>query len=656
MRCAHTVHAHTKLALSGLTCRRAQPDKRLTSRSIVYMGFPLADIAGSVFRKWSGFKGHILSACPVLHARTVAPAATTTEDAALADTVPGSAEQSAAGPAPNTVLSASASLSPKPPQDETPNEIPENPSPMQTSTLEQGPDSTTATVLAPPEPPPPEPPALPLSRQVEVLQTCQTGWVDFAESHGEQLKYYCVICGQWCAPAAGSLKSHMRRSHPTQWTMDKDIMNELKLHHRLKYRGVCKACGFQPTGAQKGALHTPKCVAYYQACILHKLSSNPPGHRTHMATSGQQEVLELFGKHLPSVAAQATTQEPPQVAQTRRQRRQAGLPRDQKQPRLEQQLEPLGRPGPGQADGPSVGGGRLQPPCASDAPKSPPRGRPSSHPRRQRLPLLPGDEDDRDLPPDPVIRGQLLRHSPAVAENPGRDAGARVPLPPDNPAPGLHDRVPREASPRRGAGQQGSFPEGRLAPGGRDEPALLDVLQMGPGSEGGDHRHEPHPHHPCSGSGQRCAAREAPEQLQLGPQVQGHAPAGGDLRLQHPHLLDDGGHQGTGSRPAVCHDAPPHRLQRDPPDVHPHRQGAPAPPAIGAGAVTRGPDASSGNPASGQTLEHATAAGAGEDGGLRPHPVFLKNPHNVCCHRHRIVVGRRQKPAIHLRCLRPGFP
>jgi len=49
MRCAHTVHAHTKLALSGLTCRRAQPDKRLTSRSIVYMGFPLADIAGSSF-------------------------------------------------------------------------------------------------------------------------------------------------------------------------------------------------------------------------------------------------------------------------------------------------------------------------------------------------------------------------------------------------------------------------------------------------------------------------------------------------------------------------------------------------------------------------------------------------------------------------------
>ena len=28
-----------------------------------------------------------------------------------------------------------------------------------------------------------------------------------------------------------------------------------------------------------------------------------------MATSGQQEVLELFGKHLPSVAAQVTTQE-----------------------------------------------------------------------------------------------------------------------------------------------------------------------------------------------------------------------------------------------------------------------------------------------------------------------------------------------------------
>ena len=160
-------------------------------------GLPTCRHCGFVFRKWSGFKGHILSACPVLHARTVAPAAITTEDAALAETVPGSAEQSAAGPAPNTVLSAPASLSPKPPQDEAPNE-------MQISTLEQGPDSTTATVLTPPEPPPPEPSALPLSRQVEVLQTCQTGWVDFAESHGEQLKYYRpVVC-----PAAGGQISH----------------------------------------------------------------------------------------------------------------------------------------------------------------------------------------------------------------------------------------------------------------------------------------------------------------------------------------------------------------------------------------------------------------------------------------------------------------
>ena len=163
-------------------------------------GLPTCRHCGFAFRKWSGFKGHILSACPVLHAQTVVPATLTTEDAALAETVPGSAEQSAAGPAPNTVLSAPASMSPKPPQDEAPNEIPVNPSPMQISALERGPDTATATDFTTPEPPQPEPPALPLSRQVEVLQTCQTGWVDFAESRSEQLKYYCVICGQWCAP------------------------------------------------------------------------------------------------------------------------------------------------------------------------------------------------------------------------------------------------------------------------------------------------------------------------------------------------------------------------------------------------------------------------------------------------------------------------
>ena len=172
-------------------------------------GLPTCRHCGFVFRKWSGFKGHILSACPVLHARTVAPAAITTEDAALAETVPGSAEQSAAGPAPNTVLSAPASLSPKPPQDEAPNE-------MQISTLEQGPDSTTATVLTPPEPPPPEPSALPLSRQVEVLQTCQTGWVDFAESHGEQLKYYRpVVCPRGRRP---NLTCADHTPHSGRWT------------------------------------------------------------------------------------------------------------------------------------------------------------------------------------------------------------------------------------------------------------------------------------------------------------------------------------------------------------------------------------------------------------------------------------------------------
>eukprot|EP00439_Symbiodinium_sp_Y106_P003166 s10656_g1.t1 len=456
------------------------------------MGFPLADIAGSVFRKWSGFKGHILSACPVLHARTVAPAATTTEDAALADTVPGSAEQSAAGPAPNTVLSASASLSPKPPQDETPNEIPENPSPMQTSTLEQGPDSTTATVLAPPEPPPPEPPALPLSRQVEVLQTCQTGWVDFAESHGEQLKYYCVplsrqvevlqtcqtgwvdfaeshgeqlkyycvICGQWCAPAAGGLKSHMRRSHPTQWTMDKDIMNELKLHHRLKYRGDVRnllALVTRLSLRQEddlAATRADNAFLFYLETI----------------TTGIYRPIPSFAGNFYAIAQQW-----------------------------------------------------------------------------QKI---------RDETPERVSLS--LRTTLLLAYMTEFHERLRHAVEPDNKEASLKEGWLQEAGTSPPCWTYSKWDPDR-------KEAIIDTSRT-----------------PITHAQVLDTAREAPEQLQLGPQVQGHAPAGGDLRLQHPHLLDDGGHQGTGSRPAVCHDAPPHRLQRDPPDVHPHRQGAPAPPAIGA--------------------------------------------------------------------------
>ena len=379
-----------------------------------------------------------------------------------------------------------------------------------------------------------------------------------------------------------------------------------------------------------------------------------------MATSGQQEVLELFGKHLPSVAAQATTQEekrledsrPRKWPKPRRQRRQAGLPRDQKQPRLEQQLEPLGRPGPGQADGPSVGGGRSQPPCASDAPKSPSRGRPSSHPRRQRLPLLPGDEDDRDLPPIPSFAGNFY----AIAQQWQKirdETPERVSLSlRDNPAPGLHDRVPREASPRRGAGQQGSFPEGRLAPGGRDEPAPAGRTPNG--TRNGRRRSSTRAAPPITHAQVLDSVARLVKLLSnssLVHKFRATRPLAETYDSNILTFLMTVATRGQEAGPAVCHDAPPHRLQRDPPDVHPRRQGAPAPPAIGAGAVTRGPDASSGNPASGQTLEHATAAGAGEDGGLRPHPVFLKNPHNVCYLNATVTgllwAGDRSRPSIY---------
>ena len=610
-------------------------------------GLPTCKHCGFSFRKWSGFKGHILSACPVLHAQTAAEggdhdgsngfktesngkAAPLDSDTMspcrdgavtrplnkdnlqsgcerpLAAEVPaadatatGSAEQSAAGPEPSTA----ASKIPQPPND---------------------------------------PADLPLSRQAEVLQTCKAGWVDLAAAQGEKLKFYCVICSPWCAPATGGLQSHMRRSHPTQWEMDRAIMHELKSHYRLKYKGLCKACGFQPTGAQKGALHPPKCVAYYQACLLHRLSSDQPGLRT------QNDDTRAAGSPHPlrpapplsvnpdadggSRGSEDQNKEPPtQVAQARGKRRQSVLPCDQGQPRLEQQLGQLGQRSPGQADGSSVGRGGSQPPRTGDALEPTPRGRSGSDSSRQCLPVLPGDADDRNLPPDPVIRGPLLRHCPAVAEAPRRDAGEAVSLSPGHSASGLHDRVSREAPSRLGGGVQRGLLEGGLAPGVGHEP-VLDVLQVERRTAGGDHRHESHPHHPCPDPGQRSSTLETPERLQIGSQVQGHTPLGRELRLQHPHISDDGGHQRPGGRSALRDDAPLDRLQRDPPDVHPHRKGAPTPPATGDGVIEGGRSPSSCNAAAGQTpaatLERQT--GSGGDGGVRPHSVFLKNPHNVC--------------------------
>ena len=196
-----------------------------------------------------------------------------------------------------------------------------------------------------------------------------------------------------------------------------------------------------------------------------------------MATSGQQEVLELFGKHLPSVAAQATTQEEKRLEDSR--------PRKWPKPEGKggRPASRATRSNRGWSNNWSHWDGNDQAKLTDQVSGEDVRNLLALVTRlslRQEDDLAATRADNAFLfyletrttgiyRPNPVIRGQLLRHSPAVAEDPRRDAGARVPLPPDNPAPGLHDRVPREASPRRGAGQQGSFPEGRLAPGGRDE-------------------------------------------------------------------------------------------------------------------------------------------------------------------------------------------
>ena len=55
---------------SDLQLGKARQEVNIAQHSVD--GLPTCKHCGYAFRKWSGFKGHILSACPVLHAQTAA--------------------------------------------------------------------------------------------------------------------------------------------------------------------------------------------------------------------------------------------------------------------------------------------------------------------------------------------------------------------------------------------------------------------------------------------------------------------------------------------------------------------------------------------------------------------------------------------------------
>ena len=210
-------------------------------------GMPTCKHCGQSFQKWHGFKGHILSACPVLHQQAVV--------ASIPFPIPaggGPALQSAAG------SSAQGSFRSAPSNEASTHSLQagygSSPDPLQPAPIIEAPPDHSQTLA--------------IADQPDLLRELRADWIDFAEKHGQSLKQYCVYCTQWCNTTAG-LKTHLRRAHPDMWKANDAVNSRMKQQHRLKYRGLCRACTFQPTGPQAGALHSYKCPAYFQACLLH---------------------------------------------------------------------------------------------------------------------------------------------------------------------------------------------------------------------------------------------------------------------------------------------------------------------------------------------------------------------------------------------------
>eukprot|EP00439_Symbiodinium_sp_Y106_P022121 s10379_g2.t1 len=110
--------------------------------------------------------------------------------------------------------------------------------------------------------------AAPLCEMAATRASLQQDWIRFAETTGDTLSAFCVFCKQWCSKDKGGVKNHIRRVHPEHWKQRSTVNQRLKAHHRLWYKGPCRACHFRPASS---ALHPPIRSAYFQSCLMHQL-------------------------------------------------------------------------------------------------------------------------------------------------------------------------------------------------------------------------------------------------------------------------------------------------------------------------------------------------------------------------------------------------
>ena len=213
-------------------------------------GLPICVHCGQSFRKWGGFRGH-LQACPVLHAGVPGQLAQPKLSRDVSEQSPQlvghEAVHGVGGRVDTTASERGNALASEPVA-----------SLEGSNAVASEPVAAVSTVAAADEP---------YAQRADKLEACKRNWLSFAEKKGPHLSQHCAVCGQWCAQSAG-MKSHIRRSHPEIWAHNAAIMDTLKSEPRIKYKGRCRACGFQPSGAQAGALRTPKCIAYYQSRLM----------------------------------------------------------------------------------------------------------------------------------------------------------------------------------------------------------------------------------------------------------------------------------------------------------------------------------------------------------------------------------------------------
>ena len=247
----------------------------------------------------------------------------------------------------------------------------------------------------------------------------------------------------------------------------------------------------------------------------------------------------------------------------------------------------------------------------------------------QRLPAVHGDEagHEHSVGPLPAVHQPLLCHRAEMAEGQGGNTDEVGPVPPLHPAAGLHDRVPRATPPRLGAEQQGDLCEGRLAAGDTGRATLLDVREVGCHQTGEHLGHKQTAGHPLESPRRSGAQPDASRQLEFDSSIQGDETPRARVRGQHPHVPDARQQQERRCGSALLNDGAPDGLQCHPAHAHEIRQGETPPPAAGASTPARSQQPPPGDQ---PTQQQFLGQSLHREPKLRPTPVYLRNPHNVC--------------------------